>query len=418
MKIAHISYEDGSGGAGRAAYRLHRALIDYGIESLMYVVKKTTNDPNVYVLNNSYEKKIARLHKDLAKNVIKLSTKNKGRPKSLGYFSSRLIQKAEKSGCDIINLHWVGNETVSINEISNANKPIVWTLHDMWAFCGTEHYVDDVMDARYRIGYTTENKSLDCQWVDIDRWVWNRKKTAWKNPFTIISPSKWLSGCAKQSKIFKNWPVKVIPNPLDTNFFNTYDKMLCRKILGLPLNIPLILFGAPGGSKTPRKGFDLLVKAIDHLKDSGQVVDANLVVVGQGRPTKEDNFGFPVHWMGRINDDRLLILLYNSTDVVVVPSRQENLPQSVTEAQACGTPVVGFNVTGLPDVVEHKSTGYLAEPYSTEDLARGIEWILEDSDRYNKLSVSARERAVRLWAPAVVVPQYLRIYEEATSSFS
>ena len=123
--------------------------------------------------------------------------------------------------------------------------------------------------------------------------------------------------------------------------------------------------------------------------------------------------GLPLHWLGHLSDDVTLSILYSAVDVTVVPSRQENLPQSGTEAQACGCPVVAFNTTGLKDIVEHEQTGYLAEAYKTEDLARGIMWVLEDKDRHSKLSVQARQRAVSLWSHEVVVPQYLEVYGRA-----
>ena len=182
-------------------------------------------------------------------------------------------------------------------------------------------------------------------------------------------------------------------------------------MLGLPQEPRLVLFGAIGGGRDPRKGWDLLQPALTQV--AGGVSNVHGIIFGQSEPQLPPQLGLPLHWMGHLHDDTTLALLYSAADVTVVPSRQDNLPQSGTEAQTCGCPVVAFNVTGLPDVVEHGTTGYLAEVYSSEDLAKGIAWVLEDAERHAQLGAQARERAVLLWSPDVVVPQYLEVYQAA-----
>ena len=145
--------------------------------------------------------------------------------------------------------------------------------------------------------------------------------------------------------------------------------------------------------------------------------DVHCVIFGQSEPESPPCLGLPIHWLGHLNDDITLSLLYSAVDVTVVSSRQENLPQTATEAQACGCPVVAFNTTGLTDVVEHKHTGYLAEAFSVNDLAKGILWVLADKDRHAKLSFQARQRAVSLWSDEVVVPQYMEVYKRAIHEF-
>ena len=213
----------------------------------------------------------------------------------------------------------------------------------------------------------------------------------------------------------KGWPVDIIPNPLDTRQFQPWPKSLARNILNLPQSEPLILFGAMGGGRDPRKGWDLLQEALVNIAHKIPCVRG--VIFGQSEPTDPPKLGLPLHWLGHLNDDATLALAYSAADVSVVPSRQDNLPQTGTEAQACGCPVVAFNCTGLPDVVEHGVTGYLACPYDPEDLAEGIRWVLEDPERHARLSAAARERAVRLWSPEVVVPQYLQVYEKAIAAW-
>lgn len=203
----------------------------------------------------------------------------------------------------------------------------------------------------------------------------------------------------------------MIPNPLDTRQFQPWPKDLARDILNLPPSVPLVLFGAIGGSKDPRKGWDLLQPALVFVLNQLPCVQG--AIFGQSEPANPPQIGLPLHWLGHFHDDATLALAYSAADVMVVPSRQETFGQTASEAQSCGCPVVAFDCTGLPDVVEHGVTGYLARPYELEDLAKGIRWVLEDPERHARLSAAARERAVRLWSPEVVVPQYLRVYESA-----
>jgi glycosyltransferase involved in cell wall biosynthesis len=206
----------------------------------------------------------------------------------------------------------------------------------------------------------------------------------------------------------RNWNVTVIPNALDTNIFKPIDKILARNILGFPLNAKLILFGAVLGTQLSYKGWDLLQPALAEV--AKRLSSARAIIFGQGEPKNPPSLGMPLHWMGHLHDDATLTLLYSASDVVVIPSRQENLPQLGTEAHACGRPVVAFNSTGLRDVVEHGVTGYLAEPYSILDLAKGLEWVLDNEERQTRLAAQARQRAVNLWSNEVVVPQYLDVY--------
>ena len=228
----------------------------------------------------------------------------------------------------------------------------------------------------------------------------------------IIAPSRWLADCARHSVIMQNWPVSVVPNAIDTEAWRPIDKELARKILRLPVEVPLLLFSAIGGTHYPRKGYDLLKAALDHLR--GEMPGVELVIVGQLTPREPLNLGFPIHCTGHLYDDTSLCLFYSAADAVLVPSRQDNLPNSGVEAQACGTPVVAFNICGLPDIVEHKKTGYLAQPFDTEDLALGIRWVLEDDERRAMLSAQSRQSAVARFSYPVVAEQYLQLYKMVT----
>ncbi|MEX0729480.1 MAG: glycosyltransferase [Aquisalimonadaceae bacterium] len=193
--------------------------------------------------------------------------------------------------------------------------------------------------------------------------------------------------------------------------FKPINKSCARRILNLPEDCKVVLFGALGGSRDPRKGYDLLLDALNALADNSS--NWYGVVFGERCPQHSPISGLPMQWLGHVHDDYTLAILYSAVDVMVVPSRQENLPQTATEAQSCGTPVVGFNAGGMSDAVVHGETGYLAEPFSSDDLADGIKWVLTDDARYASLCAAARRRAVRLWSPEVILPKYIDVYRQA-----
>jgi glycosyltransferase involved in cell wall biosynthesis len=329
------------------------------------------------------------------------------------WLPSRLPKILNQSNADVINLHWVADEMLSIEDIAGINKPLVWTLHDMWPFCGGEHYASDEENARWRLGYTRYNCPDSTQGIDLDRIIWRRKQRAWrKYNMHIVSPSQWLADCAKHSALFKDYPTSVIPNPLDTAVYRPLDRVFSRHVLNLPQEQSIILFGAIGGTLDQRKGFDLLLVGLHHLKSVG-LSNVLCVVFGQTKPQNSPDTPFPLKWQGHLHDDATLALLYNAADVMIVPSRQEAFGQTASEAQACGCPVVAFNCTGLSDVVAHRETGYLAKAFESEDLANGMQWILSDVELRARLGKAARQRALKLWSPEVVVPQYLNVYQQA-----
>jgi glycosyltransferase involved in cell wall biosynthesis len=322
-------------------------------------------------------------------------------------------QAINRSDADIVHLHWVSAETISIEDIGRIRKTVVWTAHDMWPFCGAEHNPPDLPNARWRQGYTAMNRPAANKGIDIDRWTWNRKRRAWRNPMWMVCPSRWLANCVRESALMRDCNVSTIAHPLNTEVFKRLDRGFCRASLNLPSDRRIVLFGAIAGSSDPNKGYDLLLGALRSLGAECRARRMLCVVFGQTQPREPPELPLSVRWMGHLHDDVTLALLYNSADVMIVPSRQESLGQTGTEAQACGCPVVAFNTSGLRDVVDHGVTGYLAEPYDAKDLANGIMWVLANVDSRANLGYAARERAVRLWSPEIVVTQYLEAYQNA-----
>lgn len=414
MRPLLLSQTDTLGGAARATFRLHKALLACGVESRMRVGVKRSDMATVDGPSGIWGLAAGLARSSASDLLMRLQRSPNRILHSPAVLPSGMVKKLNASAADVLNLHWINLEFLSIGDIGRLRKPIVWTLHDMWPFCGAEHFAADDDLARWRKGYRPDNRPVGHGGLDIDRSAWRRKQRAWRGKMHIVAPSRWLADCAKSSALLGGQPVVVIPYALDTGQFQPWPRQLARQVLGLPPDAPLVLFGALGGIADRRKGWDLLQPALARV--AGELPEVEGVVFGQSEPANPPRLGLPMHWMGHLNDDATLALLYSAADVMVVPSRQENLPQTGTEAQACGCPVVAFNCTGLPDVVVHGETGYLAAPHDPEDLAKGIRWVLEDRERSAQLRTAARARAARLWAPEVVVPQYLKVYQQAIAA--
>ena len=213
-----------------------------------------------------------------------------------------------------------------------------------------------------------------------------------------------------------DWPVVVIPNPLDTDRWRPIHKGFARSLLDLPQDKTLLLFGAFGGTDAHHKGFDILLSSLSILSSEKSHDSLHLVVFGQSEPKSPPKLGFPVHFLGHLYDDLSLRALYSACDAMVIPSRQDNLPYTGLEAHACGTPVVAFDTCGLKDIVDHGVTGALADPFDPHSLAASLAWVIEDSSRLRSLSQQARLRAKRLWSYNTVGTLYSQLYSILTST--
>lgn len=406
MKICHINHTDNYTGGARAAYRIHRSLLKQGVESRMLVNQSSTGDWSVQLPGRSAVSKLFNKVRPLVAEVPhRFFTSSFPVPHSASYVKSDWPSWINSSGYEVVNLHWV-YEMMSIEDIARIRKPLVWTMHDMWAFCGAEHYTEDL---RWQTGYLDGNRPDYESGFDLNRWVWRRKAKAWKCPIHMVTPSRWLKRGVQESRLMEGWPVTVIPNPIDTTFWKPVDRAMARSLFGIAPDIPLLLFGANGGGRIPNKGYDLLLSALGILRS--EMPELELMVFGQRAPEKPEGLGFPVHYIGHLHDDMSLRLLYSAADAMVVPSRIEAFGQTASEAHACGIPVIAFDTTGLPDIVDHQETGYLARRFETGDLARGVRWVLEDRENRLRLQRNAREKAVRNFDYTVVSSQYLEVYE-------
>jgi glycosyltransferase involved in cell wall biosynthesis len=415
MKVCLLSNSDGRGGAYAAVYRLHQGLRDTGTDSTLLVSDKTRDDYTVLSPTNKLIKGWTKLIPGVDHLPLTSYTQRERTPYSIQWLPDRLVSRVTQINPDIINLHWINAGFLQIETVAKFRQPLVWTAHDMWPFTGGCHYSGECNKYTQSCGYCPQLKSQQ-DW-DISRWVWWRKAKAWKNiNLTIVTPSHWLADCAGKSSLFQNLRVEVIANGLDIQRYKPLEKNLARNLLGLPQDKQLILFGALSPTSDHRKGFHLLRPALKKLSQSPILQEKlELVIFGSSEPKESIDVGFKTHYLGRLNDDISLAIAYSSADVMVVPSIQEAFGQTASESLSCKTPVVAFNVTGLRDIVEHQKNGYLAHPYDIEDLAQGINWVLEDTERYNQLCIQARQKVEREFTLELQAEKYLDLYSDILS---
>ncbi|MBE9046129.1 glycosyltransferase family 4 protein [Pleurocapsales cyanobacterium LEGE 10410] len=412
MKVCIVSSSDGRAGGHAAAYRLHRGL-QSKVSSTMLVGDKSRGDYTVV----SPQGKLAEAWLNLAPNldaVPKLFYPRRDRTTySVQWLPDRVAAQIANIAPDIINLHWINSGYLKVESIAKLNKPIVWTLHDMWAFTGGCHYSQNCDRYTHSCGRCPILKS-DRDW-DLSRWLWQRKAKAWQNlDLTIVTPSRWLAECAAASSLLRDATIEVIPNGLDTQRYKPWGQKLAREIIGLPSDKQIVLFGAVSATSNARKGYSLLLPALQKLKGD-RTRQMELVIFGASQPEDAPDFGIATRYLGKFNDDISIALLYSAADVFVAPSIQDNLPNTVLEALACGTPCVAFNVGGMPDMIDHQQNGYLATAYDPEDLAYGILWLIEDSERWQRLSALASTKVEQEFTVKKQAQRYQKLFKNILS---
>ncbi len=416
MKVLVLStYPEG--GAGGAAGRLQQGLKQAGVSAEMLLQRmnqgKGDND-DVHVLAQS---KLTGSFMKRRPALDKFPLRSYPKRKELFYVNwlpDTLLSTVEQMHPDVINLHWIQDAFVRIETLPKFKKPIVWTLHDMWAFTGGcihSHGCNRYMASCGSCPILASDKEND-----LSRRVWQRKAKAWKDlDLTVTTPSKWLAESARASSLFKDRPIEVIPNGINIHRYRPVDKRAARDLLGLPHDKQIVLFGA--WTNHHNKGFHLLLEALQHMSAAGWGEKVELVVFGFSEPKNMKDSGIKTRFLGRLYDDISLALLYGAADILVAPSYQENLPTIIIEALACGTPAVAFNIGGVPDIIDHQQNGYIAQPYETQDLARGITWVLEDHERHAKMRCHAREKAEREYSMELQARRFLDLFEKAVERY-
>lgn len=412
LKVLIVNKNDISGGAARAAYSLHRSLIDAGIDSQMLVQVKDSNDDTVIGPEYGFMKWWGRFKPSLDKLPVYLYPKREKRIFSNAILPSLTIQKINQTKPDIVNLHWIGGGFLRIEDIAKIKAPIVWTLHDSWAFTGGCHLPYNCKGYQNSCGNCPQLNSHKEN--DLSRINWKRKNKAFKSKEDLIitTPSRWLRNCCKISSLLKDRDVSVVPNIIKLDEFKNLSKKNSRLKLKLDPKKKYILFGAMASTTDKNKGFDLLLKSLEDLEFSDNL---ELLVFGNDKDLKIKT-NFPVRFFGVITDHRILNALYSASDLTIVPSRSESFSLVSAESFSSGTPAIAFEIGGIPDIIDHKKNGYLAKPFDVDDLANGIKWCLESDERIEKLSKSARKRAVNKFDSKLISAQVIELYKKVLAT--
>ena len=411
MKVVLFSNDDLKWGAGRAAYRLHQGLRKLEVDSHLLVQTKLSEDETVIAPTTAIAKTLAKVRPTLNSFPLKLYPQFDQMVYSPQWIPDRLVHQVKQFSPHIINLHDITLGYIQIETLAKFKQPLVWTLHDMWAFTGGCHYSNGCDHYQDSCGDCPQLNSHK-DW-DLSRWIWQRKAKNWnKLNLTIVTLSQWMTDCVKKSSLLHDFPVEMIANGLDLERFKPIDKALAKKILGLPQDKQIILFGAMNATSDRRKGFQELYPALKNLNQEQWQDKIQLIVFGSSQPKNSPDFGFSTQYLGKLHDDVTLSLVYSAADVFVTPSKEDNLPNTVLESLACGTPCVAFKIGGMPDLIEHQKNGYLAQPFDTTDLARGIEWVLEDSSRYPQLGDRARKKVETEFNQTIQSQKYLSLFNK------
>lgn len=411
MRIGFVNYSDSSGGAARATFTLAEGLRAKGNDLRLFVEDKTTDYPWVIsAAKSATETRIRALIPSIDAIPSFFYQRVSGPQMSFNFLATnrRLLENLNLFNPDVVNLHWVGAGNVPIKMIKNIKSPLVISLYDMWPFTGGCHY--DNFCGKF-IQNCGECPLLSSQKKDLTSKVIYLKQRAYQGRnITFVSPSTEMTAQAKKSFLLKNESVVTIPHGIDFNRLKIVDRKLSRELLGIPKDKVYLLFGCTGGVKDDRKGFKYIVESLKILNDVLPKNAAILLFGTSNNPFSDDAFNIPVIPMGRIYDDATLSLLYSAADLTMMPSKQEALGLTSIESLACGTPVIGFDKTGITDIISHQITGYLSKAFEVDDFANGINWILSNIDSHKRGML--RDSVFHNFRLEKITQLYQALYEE------
>ncbi|MDD2852591.1 MAG: glycosyltransferase family 4 protein [Desulfuromonadaceae bacterium] len=410
MKVLYLNGADIEGGAARAATRLLTGVHALGVDARLSVQRKSGDNPQIDGPPSLIGKAFGRARPTIEQIICGITPGKVSGPFCAAYLPDRLSELVADTTPDIVHLHWVAR-MMRLETLQNFKLPIVWTMHDSWPFTGGCYLPGDCTRYRESCGKCPLlNSSKE---DDLSRRIWQRKMKAWHGlNLTFVAPSHWMAMCARSSSLLRNARVELIPNAIDVACFHPQDKLAAREALSLPTDKRLVLFGAKNFIKDRNKGFHLLAEAMTQQANSNWRNRIELVTFGSTVPSPPQAIELKVHNLGYQGDEKMLARLYSAADVFALPSLNESLGYTVMEAMACGTPAVAFNQGGVPDLIDHRHNGYLARPYETADLARGIIWVLENEDRRQELSSKARQKVEREFATDRVAEQHTALYRK------
>lgn len=416
MRVLIVNTSEKTGGAAVAANRLMEALKNNGVKAKMLVRDKETDRITVVGLPSPasqqrhflWERLVIFFYTHFSReHLFEIDIANAG---------TDITTLREFKEADVIHLNWINQGMLSlkgIRKVLDSDKPVVWTLHDAWPATAICHYTHDC--DKYK------TQCHNCQLLpgggskhDLSARIWARKKRMMAGrSIHFVTCSRWLEGVVKQSALLTGQSITSIPNPIDTRAFYPTDKREARMTAGLPLDKHVVLFVSQRVTDE-RKGMEYFTAAIDKIAEQNPELSRNTCVAVLGGHAEDisDKLKIQAFPLGYVSDERRIAAIYNSADVYVLPSLEDNLPNTIMEAMACGVPCVGFKVGGIPEMIDHKKNGYVATLRDAADLAAGISWVISDAD-HDALSREALRKVTTNYSQQAVAMKYIDVYNQA-----
>ena len=415
MRVLIVNTSEKTGGAAVAANRLMEALKNNGVKAKMLVGEKLTDQITVVPLRHRWLQRwrfmwerwciFLRLHFSRL-HLFEIDTASAG---------ADITRLPEFKEADVIHLNWINQGMLSlrsIRKILRSGKPVVWTMHDLWPATGICHYARTCPSFRtacHNCPLLPGGGGKD----DLSRRVWTRKKRLYHaSNIHFVTCSRWLEEQAKQSSLMVGQRITAIPNTIDTRIFCPTDRREARLAAQLPAEGKVILFVSQKVTDE-RKGVAYFVEAVNRLaaEHPELAADTSVAVLGGNAEEVCGKLKLPSYPLGYVADEHTIVSIYNSADVYVLPSLEDNLPNTIMEAMACGVPCVGFRVGGIPEMIEHRRTGYIANFKDSNDLATGMAWTLLEADR-DELRANCLRKVAHDYSQQSVAMRYIEVYNE------
>ena len=409
MRVLLVNTSEQIGGAAIAAARLTDVLNRHSVEARLLVRDKQTSRDTTIRLPQRLRLRLAFLWERLRIWMANGFRREGLWTVDIGCCGVDITQLPEFHEADIIHLHWVNQGLLSlaqIDRILTCGKPVVWTMHDMWPCTAICHHARECQHFHTHCHDCPQLLSPAAH--DLSWKVFRAKvRTYARARMSFVACSQWLAREARKSALLQQHEVLSIPNTYDSSLFHPAAQVEARRRLRLPVQGRLLLFVCQKVTNS-RKGLDILFEALQSPVLTELSDDLHLVVVGQMAEGMQRQLPFPVHFIGYLSDVADMAALYQAVDVFVTPSLEENLPNTIMEAMASGTPCVGFRIGGIPEMIDHLANGYVARYRDADDLVQGIRYVLENQER---LAHNAAEKAAATWNEEVVASQYIKLYQ-------
>ncbi|MDD1529841.1 hypothetical protein C7U92_07015 [Bradyrhizobium sp. WBOS7] len=413
--VVHVAQSDSEGGANKAAFRLHNHLRSAGVDSVFHCGRSHLNDPSIVP---AHLPGVGDFVSDIVAyfnaRCLRQYRNRNGMPFSPMRISYGRLDSCLLSRADVVCLHWIAGAFLRAPQLQAINKPLVWRLSDIWPFSGGCHYPGSCTKFEGICGSCPQLGSASDQ--DLSRSGMRLREAGYRNlDLTIVAPSRWIADLARRSHLFGRLRIEHIPTGVDLEVFRPEDRIAARARLNLPADGHIVVFGALGATSDPRKGYAELRTALEKLAAFSDHQFTLVTFGGNEFAGQEQIARFPVCHLGRIDGQNALASVYSAADLLAAPFLEDNLPNVVLEAIACGTPVAAFATGGIPDAIDHEINGHLSPIGDTDGLARGIAFLLDRAGD-GQMRRAAHARAIERFDILVCARRYGSLFEEIVAN--